>query len=420
MAINPMALQVTTPDTVGKAFEGFEYGRQIKGQNVLAANGMAASTGDRNALAAIYEAAPQDAMKLQAAAGANAKSENAARLAKFGNIGNMAGAIGRLPPDQQGPALEQAKGVIATMYGNDPQVVGILQQVTPENIGFYAEALTDEMTRLKQDLTGAKIGTEVMRGQDIGIDNARADRQTAANIANANARTGGYLSNIGDMIGKRADGNAPGALKAPSGYRFTETGDLAFIPGGPADPKNKGANGGVTVGPDGTVTVAPGGKLTEGQSKDVVLARRASRAAKNLETLDTALADLGEVSVGGIPVAGNYLVSKEYQRAEQQGRELLSAFLRKETGAAVTPQEWEYYGPMLLPVPGDDPETIAQKALTRRQMVEDITVGLGNMGGLVNQGNGQPGSGPQPGTVEDGYRFKGGNPADPNSWERAN
>lgn len=32
-------------------------------------------------------------------------------------------------------------------------------------------------------------------------------------------------------------------------------------------------------------------------------------------------------------------------------------------------------------------------------------------------GGGQPQAGPAPGTVEDGYRFKGGNPADPNAWE---
>lgn len=30
------------------------------------------------------------------------------------------------------------------------------------------------------------------------------------------------------------------------------------------------------------------------------------------------------------------------------------------------------------------------------------------------------GQGPQPGTVEDGYVFKGGNPADPNSWQPVN
>jgi hypothetical protein len=37
---------------------------------------------------------------------------------------------------------------------------------------------------------------------------------------------------------------------------------------------------------------------------------------------------------------------------------------------------------------------------------------------FIRPGGGSPAqSGPQPGAIEDGYRFKGGNPADPSSWE---
>jgi hypothetical protein len=48
------------------------------------------------------------------------------------------------------------------------------------------------------------------------------------------------------------------------------------------------------------------------------------------------------------------------------------------------------------------------------QIVFQQNDGSHPIGAQVQQG------GPQPGMVEDGYRFRGGNPADPNSWEPVN
>lgn len=133
-------------------------------------------------------------------------------------------------------------------------------------------------------------------------------------------------------------------------------------------------------------------KLTEQQSKDLVYLRRGSEANALLDDLAGNMTATGgqqgsrgvaDVFLRGLPggigesSAVNALVSPERQQAEQAAREFLSAVLRKDTGAAITAQEFEIYGRTYLPQPGDSAATLKQKETARRVALDAIATGLG-------------------------------------------
>lgn len=203
---------------------------------------------------------------------------------------------------------------------------------------------------------------------------AAASYASADNSRASAARTRQAMAiDQSDVLGGGAA--RPGG-KAPSGYRWTPDGNLQAIPGGPADKDTLG-------GPM---------KLTEGQGKDIVYYSRGRDSNELLRKngnsllmteggqgargiLDSALQALPWVGDSG---AVNSALSPERKQAKQAAAEFLSAILRKDTGAAITQQEFDIYGPMYLPMPGDDRKTLEQKALAREGALDSIKAGLGN------------------------------------------
>lgn len=136
-----------------------------------------------------------------------------------------------------------------------------------------------------------------------------------------------------------------------------ETGEVEFQQGGPS---------------------GKGMKITEGQGKDVVYWTRGLDANKSLAIMDEQLTDLPASLSKVAPLGlGNYMVTPEFRQAKVAADGFLAAILRKDTGAAITTQEFDLYGPMFLPVPGDDPGTIKMKRRAREVALLAIKSGMG-------------------------------------------
>jgi len=77
------------------------------------------------------------------------------------------------------------------------------------------------------------------------------------------------------------------------------------------------------------------------------------------------------------PALTNWMASGEGQAYINQGKNFVAAVLRKESGAAITNEEWATGQQLYVDMPGDSAELRAQKAQNRKLAIEGLQVAAG-------------------------------------------
>jgi hypothetical protein len=93
--------------------------------------------------------------------------------------------------------------------------------------------------------------------------------------------------------------------------------------------------------------------------------------------ISSAQIDQGQQWKNGVPVIGNFLTSTEFKQADQAKRDFINAIMRRESGAVISDSEFANANKQYLPVPGDPPELLQQKAANRRNVIHGIARAAG-------------------------------------------
>lgn len=294
-------------------------------------------------------------------------------------------------------------------------------------------------------LTGKRDYDQGLYQADLGLTGAKTGQANAAAGASKASAASSYASaNLSNERAKseRDDRGGPNG-KAPQGYRWTSSG-LEFIPGGPADPQVKNSARDAAVKP-----IPPSALKAIGEDVDAVNSSSNINAdlGRALEQIKAGKLDLGPISnkVGAaLNWAGQSTESSRNLASFQATLERLrNESLRLSKGVQTEGDSQRAWNELVANI--NDPALVQQRLqevmqindrarAQRRMRIDQQRNNFGHepMGddqftmtpakpvassGASGSWGGQS-DGPKAGDVVDGYRFKGGRPGDPKSWEQ--
>ncbi len=113
-------------------------------------------------------------------------------------------------------------------------------------------------------------------------------------------------------------------------------------------------------------------KVTAGERQTLAFYERATSSADTAAKLEESIAKMGLGGQARMKFAPNFLQSDEGQAYNQAQKEFTEARLRKESGAAIPPSEFENDAKTYFIQPGDSPKLIKQKQAARQRVIDGL------------------------------------------------
>lgn len=265
--------------------------------------------------------------------------------------------------------LEAARGNVLSAKRNVAELVeaefGPIEEsidLALENLDLLSKSpgFTAEQARMKeaQDLILFAQKDELKRQKDT--------KEDVFNIANDAIANGLTDAGIIDKI-KAAGDTVEASRLAAEALR-----SVAPVVGGGGGVVGGRLGGPVPEGDAAPVLGLDGKPLSNTESTALGFARRMADA-------DDVIKEVGAKFTGplsiltGLSFFPNILKSSERQRFDQAKRNFINAVLRKESGAAIAPSEFDSAEKQYFPQPGDKPDVLKQKADNRRRAINNFT-----------------------------------------------